>query len=254
MRYLAPMSDFLYKTVEAAASKIKGRPFCLDRSIPPTLLLGLMLRRATWLIRGMLKALVLQRRLAFVFMAKGVNLRNASQIRFGKGVTVERGAIMDGMMRKGIVLGDNVKIGAYSVLSGAPVSNLGEGIRMGANSAVDAYSFIGSSGFVSIGENVIMGQHVGFHPENHDFDRTDIPIRLQGTTRQGITIEDDVWVGSNAIFLDGAHVGHGSVIGAGSIVRGNIPPYSIAVGAPAKVIRSRAPQEAVSPANPEGIR
>jgi acetyltransferase-like isoleucine patch superfamily enzyme len=246
------MSDFLYRTIESVAGKIKGRPFRLDRSIPFALLLGLMLRRATWLVRGTFKALILQRRIAFVFMAKGVNLRGASQIRFGKGVTLERGVIMDGLMRKGIVLGDNVKIGAYSVLAGAPVSNLGEGISLGANSAVDAYSFIGSSGFVSIGENVIMGQHVGFHPENHDFDRTDIPISLQGTTRQGITIEDDVWVGSNAVFLDGARVGRGSVIGASSVVRGTIPPYSIAVGIPAKVIRSRAPQEAVLPADTRG--
>jgi acetyltransferase-like isoleucine patch superfamily enzyme len=240
------MSNFLYRMMETAASKIKGRPFRLDRNIPLILLLGLLLRRATWLIRGTLKALLLQRRIALVFMANGVNLRGAAQIQFGKGVTLERGVIMDGLMRKGIALGDNVKIGAYSVLSGSPVSNLGEGISMGANSAVDAYSFIGSSGFVSIGENVIMGQHVGFHPENHDFDRTDIPIRLQGTTRQGITIEDDVWVGSNVIFLDGARVGRGSVIGAGSVVRGTIPPYSIAVGVPARVIRSRIAEKSSS--------
>lgn len=237
------MSEFLYKSVEALGSRIKGRSFQLDRSIPLSLLLGLMIRRAAWLLRGLLKLIVLQRRIAIVFMAKNVNLRNASLIRFGKGVTLERGVIIDGLMRKGIVLGDNVKIGAYSVIAGAPASNLGEGIAVGANSAVDAYSFIGSSGFISIGENVIMGQHVGFHPENHNFDRTDVPIREQGTTRQGITIADDVWVGSNAIFLDGAHVGKGSVIGAGSVVRGNIPPYSIAVGIPAKVIRSRMPQK-----------
>jgi len=234
-----PVSDVMYRSVEAVLCRMKGRPYHLDRDIPLSLLLGLLIRRAAWLIRGVLKVLVLQRRVALVFMAKGVNLRGASLIRFGKGVTLERGVIIDGLMRQGVVLGDNVKIGAYSVLVGAPVSNLGEGIKMGANSAVDAYSFIGSSGFVSIGENVIMGQHIGFHPENHDFDRTDVPIRAQGTTRQGITIEDDVWVGSNAIFLDGAHVGRGSVIGAGAVVRGTIPPYSIAVGVPARVIRSR---------------
>jgi acetyltransferase-like isoleucine patch superfamily enzyme len=237
------MSEFLYKSVEALGSRIKGRPFHLDRSIPLSLLLGLLIRRSAWLIRGVLKLLVLQRRITTVFMAKGVNVRCASLIRFGKGVTLERGVIIDGLLRRGVVLGDNVKIGAYSVIVGAPASNLGEGISMGANSAVDAYSFLGSSGFISIGENVIMGQHIGFHPENHNFDRTDVPIREQGTTRQGITIEDDVWVGSNAIFLDGAHVGKGCVIGAGSVVRGNIPPYSIAVGVPAKVVRSRIPGE-----------
>src|SRR6478672_5809797 len=193
------MSEFIYKSVEALGSKIKGRSFHLDRSIPLSLLLGLMLRRATWLMRGMIKLLFLQRRIAIVFMAKGVNLRGASLIRFGKGVTLERGVVIDGIMREGVVLGNNVKIGAYSVIVGAPASNLGDGISMGANSAVDAYSFRECSGFISIGENVIMGQHVGFHPENHNFDRTDIPIREQGTTRQGITIEDDVWVGSNTI-------------------------------------------------------
>jgi acetyltransferase-like isoleucine patch superfamily enzyme len=207
--------------------------------------MGLLIRRATWLMRGVFKLLFLQRRIATVFMAQGVNLRGASLIRFGKGVTLERGVVIDGLMRRGVALGDNVKIGAYSVIVGAPASNLGEGISMGANSAIDAYSFLGSSGFISIGENVIMGQHVGFHPENHNFDRTDVPIREQGTTRQGITIEDDVWVGSNAIFLDGAHVGKGCVIGAGSVVRGAIPPYSIAVGVPARVVRSRIPGEQV---------
>lgn len=248
------MAESVYKAVEALAGRIKGRPFRLDRGIPLSLLMGLLVRRAAWLIRGLCKCLVLQRRIAIVFMAKDVNLRGASLVRFGKGVTLERGVIIDGLMRKGVVLGDNVKIGPYSVLAGAPISNLGEGIRMGANSAVDAYSFIGSSGFVSIGENVIMGQHVGFHPENHDFDRTDVPIRAQGTTRQGITIEDDVWVGSNAIFLDGAHVGRGCVIGAGSVVRGEIPPYSIAVGIPAKVIRSRQTQTSAARSDSTGTK
>lgn len=240
------MSEWIYKPVEKVLSGIKGRPYRLDRNIPPLLLLGLLMRRSTWLVRGILKCLVLQRRLAMVFMGKGVNLRGASSIRFGKGVTLERGVIMDGLMRQGIVLGKNVKIGAYSVLIGAPVSNMGEGIRMGDNSAVEAFSFIGSSGFVSIGENVIMGQHIGFHPENHDFDRTDVSIREQGTSRKGIVVEDDVWVGSNATFLDGAHVGRGSVIGAGAVVRGTIPPYSVAVGVPAKVIRSRMPPDSTA--------
>ena len=75
-------------------------------------------------------------------MAKGVNLRSASLIRFGRGVTLERRVVIDGLMRKGVVLGDNVRIGAYSVLVGAPIPNMGEGISLGANSAVDAYSFI----------------------------------------------------------------------------------------------------------------
>ncbi len=246
------MKEQLYKFVEALLARFKGRRFELDRNVPLSLLLAVMVRRGVWLMRGMLKALVLQRHLALVFMAGGVNLRGASMIRFGKGVTLERGVTMDGMMRRGIVLGDHVKIGPYSTLLGAPISNLGEGITIGANSAVDAYSFIGSSGPITVGANVIMGQHVCFHPENHNFDRTDVPIKDQGTTRIGITIEDDVWVGANVTFLDGAYVGRGSVIGAGSLVRGRIPPYSIAVGAPARVIRSRQAQDLAAVSGVEG--
>lgn len=241
------MGKLIYKSVESVVSRLKGRPYALDRSIPLSLLLGVLIRRFTWLLRGMLKGLVFQRRISLVFMAGGVNLRGASLIRFGRGVTLERGVIIDGLMRNGIFLGDHVMIGPYSVLTGASVAHLGEGIRMGANSAVNAYSFLGSSGPITIGENVIMGQHVCFHPENHDFSRTDVPIKSQGTTRLGITIEDDVWVGSNVTFLDGTRVGRGSVIGAGALVRGIIPPYSIAVGVPARVIRSRRPPEPSSP-------
>jgi acetyltransferase-like isoleucine patch superfamily enzyme len=162
-------------------------------------------------------------------------------------VTLERGVIIDGLMRHGVKLGDHVRIGPYSTLVGAPISNLGEGITIGSNSAIDAYSFIGSAGPVTIGENVIMGQHVCFHPENHNFDRTDIAIKLQGTMREGITVEDDVWVGANVTFLDGAHVGRGCVIGAGSLVRGSIAPYSVAVGTPARIIRTRNSQDAAEP-------
>lgn len=240
------MRERVYKFIGALLTRLKGRPYELDRSVPLSLLLGLLIRRTVWLLRGFAKALVLQRRFALVFMAKGVNLRAASLIHFGKGVTLERGVIIDGLMRGGVVLGDHVMIGAYSILTGAPVTNLGEGIRMAANSAVNAYSYLGSSGPITIGENVIMGQHVCFHPENHNFERSDVPIKSQGTTRLGITIEDDVWVGSNVTFLDGAYVGRGSVIGAGSLVKGMIPPGSIAVGVPARVIRSRVPQNAAA--------
>jgi acetyltransferase-like isoleucine patch superfamily enzyme len=234
------MREPIYKLLEAAIARLKGKPYVLDRDIPLLVLLGMLGRRMVWLIRGFLRALVLQRRFVLIFMADGVNLRSASLIHFGRGITLERGVTIDGLLRNGIVLGDNVRLGPYSVMIGPPPSALGFGIRMGANSAADAYSFIGGGGPLVIGENVIMGEHVCFHPENHRYDQPDIPIKDQGMVRKGITIEDDVWVGANVTFLDGAHVGRGSVIGAGSVVRGEIPAHSIAVGAPAKVLRSRA--------------
>jgi len=240
------MTDFLYRALERGLSALKKREYRLDRSIPLTLLVGTVLRRFAWLVRGAVKCLVLQRRVGFVFMAPDVNLRNAMLIRFGKGVTLERGVIIDGLSRDGIEFGENVMIGPYSVIRAGMLSNVGTGVRMGGNCSMDAYSYIGAAGPVTIGDNVIMGQHIAFHAENHDYERVDIPIKQQGTRRKGIVIEDDCWVGSNTTFLDGAHVGRGCVIAAGSLVRGEIPSYSIVVGAPARVLRSRLTAEAVN--------
>lgn len=239
------MADFLYRVLESGLSAVKKREYRLDRSIPLSLLAGTVVRRLSWLVRGAMKCLVLQRRIGFVFVAPNVNLRNAALIRFGKGVTLERGVIIDGLSRNGIEFGDNVTIGPYSVVRAGMLSNLGAGFRIGSNSAMDAYSYIGAAGPVAIGENVIMGQHIAFHAENHDYERVDIPIREQGTRRKGIVIEDDCWVGSNTTFLDGAHVGRGCVIAAGSLVRGEIPSHSVVVGAPARVLKSRLTAEAL---------
>jgi acetyltransferase-like isoleucine patch superfamily enzyme len=176
---------------------------------------------------------------SLVFMGPGVRLRNASFCTFGKSVTLEAGVLLDGLAYQGVYLGNNVTIGSYSEIRSSMLSSLGAGLRMGDNSACGCYSFIGAGGPVRIGENVIMGQHVAFHAENHIFERVDVPIRSQGVTKVGITIEDDCWIGANVTFLDGCHVGRGCVIAAGAVVRGMIPPYSVAAGVPAKVKKSR---------------
>jgi acetyltransferase-like isoleucine patch superfamily enzyme len=238
------MRERIYQMLDYGLSWLKHQEYHLDRSVPLSLLVGTVLRRLIWLVRGFVKCGVLQRRLRFVFMAPDVNLRNASLIRFGRGVTLEKGVIIDGLSHDGVVFGSNVAIGAYSLVRASSPSSLGAGVTMGNNSAIDAYSFIGAAGRVLIGENVIMGQHVSFHAENHNYDRTDIPIKQQGVRRIGIVIEDDCWVGSNTTFLDGSHVGRGCVIAAGSIVRGEIPPYSVAAGAPVRVLKSRVLVEA----------
>lgn len=240
------MTESIYRILERVLSRLKGRDYPLDRGIPLGLLAGISVRRLAWLLRGLLKTTVLQRRPSAVFIAPQVNLRNASMVRFGRGVTLERGVILDGLSRNGIEIGAHTLIGPYAVLRCSVLTNLGAGIKFGANCSVDAYSYIGAAGPITIGNNVIMGQHVCFHAENHNFDRVDIPIKQQGVTRKGIVIEDDVWVGANTTFLDGAHVGRGCVVGAGSIVRGEVPPYSIIAGVPARVLRSRLPQASIT--------
>lgn len=92
-----------------------------------------------------------------------------------------------------------------------------------------------------IGDHVMIAPNVAILNESHTFERTDIPMVLQPVTpKSNPTIDDDVWIGRNAIILPGVHIGKGSIIGAGAVVTKNIPPYSVAVGVPAKVIKSRA--------------
>jgi len=93
---------------------------------------------------------------------------------------------------------------------------------------------------INIGNYVMIAHNVMIIGGNHNIERIDIPMMLQGVGKQGtITIEDDVWIGAGAIILTGVTIGTGSVVGAGSVVTKDIPPYSISVGNPAKVVKNR---------------
>lgn len=225
----------------AAGRRVKGDGFTIDHRIPTILLIQFVLRRVIALMRCLIKGVVFSfnpRKL--VFLGSGVELRNRRMIHFGRGVTIGRGAILDGLAEEGLVLGNGVTLGPYAIVESTGVlSKLGRGCRFGDYSSVGAYSYIGAAGGVWIGCNVIMGQRVSFHAENHNCDRLDIPIREQGVNRKGITVEDDCWVGAGVIFLDGAYIEKGCVIGAGAVVRGRIPANSIAAGVPARVIKFR---------------
>lgn len=78
-----------------------------------------------------------------------------------------------------------------------------------------------------------------FYPAMWTYMDENIYIALANVTRKGICIEDDVWIGNRVIILDGVRVGHGAVIGAGSVVTASIPPYTIAAGVPARTIGER---------------
>ena len=112
-------------------------------------------------------------------------------------------------------------------------------LSIGKNSGINRGTWISAMGGVEIGNHVLIGPYVIIHSANHKFDRLDIPIQEQGWDKLGTTIDDDVWIGANAIVLPGVTIGKGSVIGAGIVVTKDIPPYSVAVGVPAKVIKSR---------------
>lgn len=217
-----------------AARNLKGSQYSLDPDLKINALISLAWRRFTLLARG----LIFTRR--FIFLGKRVQLRNKSYLTVGHCVTIQDGVYIDALSKNGISLGNNCNIGPMTVIQATGVlSHLGTGLILGNNSGIGGFSFIGCGGGVRIGANVIMGQYVSFHSENHIFDDIEKPIREQGVTRKGIEVGDDCWVGAKTTFLDGATVGCGCVIAAGSVVRGHIPHFSVVAGVPARVIRSR---------------
>ncbi len=96
-----------------------------------------------------------------------------------------------------------------------------------------------SDGKLIIGDYVQTGPNVGFFVANHHYLNPAIPIKKQGYDEADIIVGDDVWIGANSIITSGVRIGKGAVIGANSVVTKDIPPYSVAAGCPAKIIRKR---------------
>ena len=113
----------------------------------------------------------------------------------------------------------------------------GEKVTIGAHSHINENVFIQGA---KIGSFVMIAPNVAILSKSHQFSRTDMPMILQGESQEHIPIiENDVWIGRNAIIMPGVHIGIGSIIAAGAVVTKNVAPYSIVGGVPASLIRMR---------------
>lgn len=112
-------------------------------------------------------------------------------------------------------------------------------IEIGEGTYIGSYTIIAGNGAVKIGKDCLIASHSSIYANNHNFADVTRKIKEQGVTCKGIIIEDDCWLGDGVKVLDGVTIGQGSVIGAGAVVTKDIPPYSVAVGVPAKVISQR---------------
>ncbi|GAB2644221.1 acyltransferase [Emticicia sediminis] len=127
-------------------------------------------------------------------------------------------------------------IGDYSTVEDFATINNGVGpVNIGNNSRIGIGNVI--IGPVTIGNNVILAQNIVMSGLNHNYTNIEVPIYLQGETVANITIEDDCWIGANAVITAGVTVGKHSVVAGGAVVTKSIPPFSVAVGNPARVIK-----------------
>jgi len=117
-------------------------------------------------------------------------------------------------------------------------------LRFGKDVQVNDYVHIGAFEKVSIGNQVLIASKVFISDHNHgnyvgeDHSAPDMAPAIRPVYSAPVIIEDNVWIGEHVSVLPGVTIGKGSIIGANSVVNRSIPPYSIAVGAPARVVKT----------------
>jgi len=226
----------------AVARAMKGASrWQLDPEMSSAALRAMVLSALSKAARGQVRRWGFKRVRGMIFLGQHVTLRNKSYISIGRSFIAEDYCEIQGLSRRGIVIGDRVTLGRFSMIrpSGYYGGEIGEGMRIGDHSSVGPYSYIGCSGFVEIGRNVMIAPRVSLHAENHNFAELGRPIKEQGVTRAPITIEDDCWIASHAVILAGVRIGRGAIVSAGSVVTRDVPPYAIVGGVPARMLRSR---------------
>ena len=146
------------------------------------------------------------------------------------------------MNERFIEIGENTMIGPHVALSAGmapgqeclsqPVVRIGDRCLIGRGSGIVGHFSI------DIGDDVWTGHHVYITDQNHGYDNADIPISMQSMPEKPVRIGSGSWLGHGTVVLPGADIGEHVVIGANSVVTGSIPSFSVAVGAPARVVKS----------------
>jgi len=146
------------------------------------------------------------------------------------------------MNERFIEIGENTMIGPYVALSAGmapgqeclsqPVVRIGDRCLIGRGSGIVGHFSI------DIGDDVWTGHHVYITDQNHGYDNVDIPISQQSMPEKPVRIGSGSWLGHGTVVLPGTDIGEHVVIGANSVVTGSIPSFSVAVGAPARVVKS----------------
>lgn len=177
-----------------------------------------------------------------VVFGRNITLRHPHKISLGSNCFVDDNTVLDakGKANRGLHLGDNVYIGRNTILSCKEGS-----IFIGDFGNISANCSLLSETEIRLGKYCFLaGNCYLVAGGNHSFDDITVPIMFQpSSSKGGIQIDDDVWLGAGVFVLDGVRIGRGSVVGAGAVVIGSLPEYSVAVGRPRLSIYDRREHE-----------
>ncbi len=172
-----------------------------------------------------------------VILGKGVVLRTPANISLGARVAIDDHTLLDGGTGKAckMVIRDNVIVSKGCVLQ----TKTGP-LAIGNECDIGAHCVLTSAGGIHLAANVLIAGNCYIGGARYNIDSTEIPIMKQGIYSRGpVTIGEGTWIGASATIIDGVTIGKGCVVGAGALVTKDIPDFSIAMGSPAKVIKTR---------------
>lgn len=170
-----------------------------------------------------------------VYIAISAELLHPRRISLAEGADIEPHARL-------CANGDSahIRIGRYTTIY--PYALLkcnGGSIEIKEGCSVNDYCILYGTGGITIGNDVHIAAHTVIISSEHDYDKLGTLHFSQIMSSRGVKIEDNVWIGSRVVILDGVTIGKGAVIGAGAVVTKDIPAYAVAVGVPARVIKTR---------------
>lgn len=158
------------------------------------------------------------------------NFMNPFYHNKGTKATVKSKARLDVLPFNPFSLGKNSVVEDYAVI------NNGMGpVHIGHDTFIGLFDVV--IGPVSIGNSVIIAQNVVLSGLNHGFEDVGTPIKDQPCTTAEIVIEDECWIGANAVVTAGVRIGKHSVVAGGSVVTKDVPPYAVVGGNPARVLK-----------------
>ena len=171
-----------------------------------------------------------------VVFGANVTLRHPHKIFIGDNVVIDDNCLIDakGDSNRGITIGSGVFIGRNSILH---CKNGDITIRDDVNIGFNCD--IASSNSIELGEKVLVAAYAYIVGGGHDHSRTDVAVMEQKRIARPIRIEALAWIGAGVTVLDGVTVGRGTIVGTGAVVTEDLPPNSMAVGMPARVVRQR---------------